>query len=269
MLLFSRTTIALPFAIQQHGSSHHRHGVVLAAVEGIKSKRMISRIQFSSSSSSSSSSSLLVEQHHNVLSITLNRPKALNTLTLETCNSMIDLLRDINRLHPPQRSSGGPAVTHRLVRSSDAPMSYVEKEGSHVGLFILKGSGSKAFCAGGDVKSIWQELYGPSSSASAGAVGSWQDRARLATRGTLATDFFLQEYQMNYMLSRSVVPQLSLWDGIVMGGGVGISIYGDFRVATEKTVFAMPETAIGLIPDIGGGWWLPRLPNGIGLYLGE
>lgn len=248
--------MALPFAIQQHGSSYHRHGIVLAAVEGIKSKRMISRIQFSSSSSSSSSSSLLVEQHHNVLSITLNRPKALNTLTLETCNSMIDLLWDINRLHPPQRNSGGS-------------MSYVGKEGSHVGLFILKGSGSKAFCAGGDVKSIWQELYGPSSSASAGAVGSWQDRARLATRGTLATDFFLQEYQMNYMLSRSVVPQLSLWDGIVMGGGVGISIYGDFRVATEKTVFAMPETAIGLIPDIGGGWWLPRLPNGIGLYLGE
>jgi len=242
----NRTTTALPFTIQQRGS-YHRHGIVIAAAEAIRS-RMISRPQSSSNAASSTSlsSSLSVEQHRNVLSITLNRPKALNTLTLETCNSMIDLLRDINR---------GPAVT-RLVSSEE----------SHVGLFILKGSGSKAFCAGGDVKSIWQELYGPSA---ATAVGSWQDRARLATRGTLATDFFLKEYQMNYMLSRSAVPQLSLWDGIVMGGGVGISIYGDFRVATEKTVFAMPETAIGLIPDIGGGWWLPRLANGVGLYLGQ
>ena len=254
MMLLShlnRTTTTLPLTIQQR-DSYHRHGIVIAAAEVIRS-RMISRPQSSSNaaSSTSSSSSVSVEQHRNVLFITLDRPKALNTLTLETCNSMIDLLRDINR---------GPAVT-RLV-SSDA----VGKEGSHVGLFILKGSGSKAFCAGGDVKSIWQELYGPSA---ATAVGSWQDRARLATRGTLATDFFLKEYQMNYMLSRSAVPQLSLWDGIVMGGGVGISIYGDFRVATEKTVFAMPETAIGLIPDIGGGWWLPRLANGVGLYLGE
>jgi len=178
---------------------------------------------------------------------------------------MIELLWDINQHHPQSNF----AATHLI--SSYMSKRQVRKEGYHVGLFILKGSGNKAFCAGGDVKSIWQEMYGPATSASTTSLSeasAWQDRARLAARGTLATDFFLREYQMNYYLSRSAVPQISLWDGIVMGGGVGISIYGDFRIATEKTVFAMPETAIGLIPDIGGSWWLPRLDNGVGLYLG-
>ncbi|HXV73443.1 MAG TPA: enoyl-CoA hydratase/isomerase family protein, partial [Sphingomonadales bacterium] len=62
-------------------------------------------------------------------------------------------------------------------------------------------------------------------------------------------------------------PYISFWDGIVMGGGVGISIHGSHRVATEKTLFAMPETGIGMIPDVGGGWFLPRLPGNLGMYL--
>jgi enoyl-CoA hydratase/carnithine racemase len=82
------------------------------------------------------------------------------------------------------------------------------------------------------------------------------------------TDFFRDEYIMNYMLAESLAPQVSIWDGFVMGGGVGISIFGEFRVATEKAVFAMPETAIGLFPDVGGSSWLPHLKDGVGAYVG-
>ena len=63
--------------------------------------------------------------------------------------------------------------------------------------------------------------------------------------GDLSADFFREEYEMNFMLGTSVIPQISFWNGIVMGGGVGVSALGDFRIATEKTLFAMPETAIG------------------------
>jgi enoyl-CoA hydratase/carnithine racemase len=84
----------------------------------------------------------------------------------------------------------------------------------------------------------------------------------------MSTDFFKEEYEMNYMLGTSPIPQVSIWNGIVMGGGVGISVLGDFRVATEKTMFAMPETAIGLFPDVGSSAWLPHLHPGVGEYIG-
>ena len=67
------------------------------------------------------------------------------------------------------------------------------------------------------------------------------------------------EYKMNHLLGNSLVPQISIWDGIVMGGGVGISVLGEFRVATEKCVFAMPETAIGLFPDVGSSAWISHI----------
>jgi hypothetical protein len=107
--------------------------------------------------------------------------------------------------------------------------------------------------------------------------------------GLLHTDFFRREYTMNFLLGTSAAPQVSIWDGIVMGGGVGISVLGDFRVATEKSLFAMPETgcflvsvisvchcilfcfltAIGLFPDVGSSAWLPHLANGYGAAIGE
>jgi enoyl-CoA hydratase/carnithine racemase len=93
------------------------------------------------------------------------------------------------------------------------------------------------FCAGGDVKSIY---LNPTS---------------------LASTFFQEEYQLNYKIATQPkhIPQVSIWDGIVMGGGVGLSIHGTYRVATENTIFAMPECNIGLYPDVGGSWWIPRL----------
>lgn len=86
-------------------------------------------------------------------------------------------------------------------------------------------------------------------------------------RGEPSADFFREEYEMNYLLANSPIPQISFWDGIVMGGGVGVSIFGKVRIATEKTLFAMPETAIGLFPDVGSSAWLPQLPDGIGPYI--
>mmetsp|Transcript_39229 Transcript_39229/g.122752 ORF Transcript_39229/g.122752 Transcript_39229/m.122752 type:complete len:310 (-) Transcript_39229:127-1056(-) len=85
-----------------------------------------------------------------------------------------------------------------------------------------------------------------------------------------AETFFRMEYKMNRRVGTNATPQVSLWNGIVMGGGVGASVHGAARVATDTTMFAMPETAIGLFPDVGGSRWLPRLPQGpaVGLFLG-
>jgi enoyl-CoA hydratase/carnithine racemase len=113
---------------------------------------------------------------------------------------------------------------------------------SEIAAFLMKGSGGKAFCAGGDVKSIWQSLY-----------------TQEGTKTSTDRDFFRTEYKMNYLLHKSLKPQISLWDGVVMGGGVGISVLGEFRICTEKTVFSMPETAIGLFPDVGSSAWLPHI----------
>ncbi|XP_069589896.1 3-hydroxyisobutyryl-CoA hydrolase, mitochondrial isoform X2 [Ranitomeya imitator] len=113
-------------------------------------------------------------------------------------------------------------------------------------LVIMKGAGGKAFCAGGDIVAITE----------AGKTG-----------GSLAQDFFKEEYILNNAIGTCKKPYVALIDGITMGGGVGLSVHGHFRVASEKTLFAMPETAIGLFPDVGGGYFLPRLPGKIGLYI--
>eukprot|EP00428_Durinskia_dybowskii_P082988 CAMPEP_0170419526 /NCGR_PEP_ID=MMETSP0117_2-20130122/34846_1 /TAXON_ID=400756 /ORGANISM="Durinskia baltica, Strain CSIRO CS-38" /LENGTH=394 /DNA_ID=CAMNT_0010677883 /DNA_START=84 /DNA_END=1268 /DNA_ORIENTATION=- len=173
---------------------------------------------------------LLAEQSKGgLMHITLNRPKALNALTLDMVRSMNNLL-----------------------------VNQINKEDSKVGAFLMKGAGGKAFCAGGDVKTIWQELKDLPAGTEIGA----------GQAGVMHSDFFRDEYIMNYMLAESTAPQVAIWDGFVMGGGVGVSIFGEFRVATEKTVFAMPETAIGLFPDVGGSSWLPHLKDGIGAYVG-
>ncbi|CAM9465045.1 unnamed protein product [Ectocarpus sp. 6 AP-2014] len=120
-------------------------------------------------------------------------------------------------------------------------------------LLVLRGSGGKAFCAGGDVKAVAQS-----------------ERRGLGVSGTLRRDFFREEYVLDYRLAEIAKEQalLSVWDGVVMGGGVGISVHGTFRVATETSLFAMPETVIGLFPDVGTAHVLSRLPGGLGQYLG-
>ncbi len=111
---------------------------------------------------------------------------------------------------------------------------------------VIEGAGDRAFCAGGDV-------------------------ALLARRGRedkeLFEGFFHDEYRMNQAIARLVTPYVAILDGVTMGGGVGLSIHGPFRIATERTLFAMPETGIGLIPDVGGTHALARLPGELGTWL--
>ena len=109
---------------------------------------------------------------------------------------------------------------------------------------LLIGEG-KALCAGGDIKSLYLS----------------------SKESNLKKLFLKKEYALNYTISQFTKPYLSIWNGVVMGGGIGISIYGNARLATEKVRFAMPETAIGFFPDIGGSYFLSRLSKGMGLYI--
>ncbi len=104
----------------------------------------------------------------------------------------------------------------------------------------------RGFCAGGDIRML----------ADSGAGD-----------GAAARAFFAAEYRMNHRLFTYAKPTIAFMDGITMGGGVGIALPCRYRVATENTKFAMPETAIGLFPDVGGGWYLSRLPGRMGQYL--
>uniref|UniRef100_A0A8C4QCR1 3-hydroxyisobutyryl-CoA hydrolase n=1 Tax=Eptatretus burgeri TaxID=7764 RepID=A0A8C4QCR1_EPTBU len=118
----------------------------------------------------------------------------------------------------------------------------------NVSLIVVKGVGEKAFCAGGDIRAVVE-------------AGKQKHR--------LAQDFFRRFSNLlaNVFAATCKIPYIALIDGITMGGGVGLSVHGSFRVATERTLFAMPETAIGLFPDVGGGYFLPRLQGKLGLYL--
>ena len=110
---------------------------------------------------------------------------------------------------------------------------------------VIRGEGEKALCAGGDIRSIYD--------------------AKMAGETGLA-DFFHDEYLLNAQIKTYPKPYISLIDGIVMGGGVGVSVHGSHRVGTENTMFAMPETGIGFFPDVGGTWFLPRMPKETGTY---
>ncbi len=111
---------------------------------------------------------------------------------------------------------------------------------------IIDHSEGRGFCAGGDIRML----------AESGAKD-----------GAEARQFFHTEYRLNHLLFTYAKPVVAFMDGITMGGGVGISQPAKYRVATEHTRFAMPETGIGLFPDVGGGWYLPRLEGRVGAYL--
>jgi enoyl-CoA hydratase len=147
--------------------------------------------------------------------ITLNRPKALNALTLNMVDAMDVQLRSWRN---------DPAVE----------------------LVIVKGAGERAFCAGGDIRALYDS----------GKAGT-----------PYVIDFYAREYRLNTLIKRYPKPYIALVNGIVMGGGVGVSVHGRVRVCGEGTMFAMPETGIGLFPDVGGTFFLPRCPGEVGMYL--
>lgn len=120
---------------------------------------------------------------------------------------------------------------------------------SDVTSVVVSGTGDKSFCSGGDVKSVYL----------AGIQGQTGD-------GTLTADFFRAEYTLNHFIANYPKPYIAFMDGITMGGGVGIAIRGSHRIATDRTIFAMPETGIGFFPDVGGSYFMSRAGN-LGLLL--
>jgi enoyl-CoA hydratase len=153
--------------------------------------------------------------------VELTRPKALNALTLEM----------IEAYHP------------QLDAWADEP---------DVRAVLIRGAGEKAFCAGGDVRAVWDD-------GKAAQTGE--------SDGELTRRFFAAEYSLNRAIHSFPKPYVAWIDGITMGGGLGLSVHGSHRVAGDRTLAAMPETAIGFFPDVGTTWLLPRLPGATGTYL--
>ncbi len=120
------------------------------------------------------------------------------------------------------------------------------RDDNQVRSILIDHAGERGFCAGGDIRMI----------AESGAGDAVEAKA-----------FFLVEYRLNDLMVRYPKPIVAVMDGIVMGGGVGISDPAPFRIVTERTLYAMPETGIGLFPDVGGGWFLPRMPGETGIWL--
>ena len=158
--------------------------------------------------------------------ITLNRPKALNALSLPMVRELLRILRDWR---------DDPAVLVVAIRGTNK----VGRPGTPESLF-------GGFCAGGDIRFFHQ--------------------AALSGDPALE-DFFTEEYTLNHLIQTYPKPYIAFMDGVVMGGGMGISQGARVRIVTERTKMAMPETNIGLFPDVGGGYFLSRCPGHVGEYL--
>ena len=159
---------------------------------------------------------LIVRREGSVGVIRLNRPKAINAMTLEMSLG-IDAALD--------RFESDPAIA----------------------VVLLEGAGERGLCAGGDIRGLY-------------------DSSRAG--GDLGKIFWRQEYIMNARIAKFPKPYIAFMDGLVMGGGVGLSAHARHRVATEKTKLAMPEVGLGFFPDVGGTWLLSRSPGEIGTYFG-
>jgi enoyl-CoA hydratase len=158
----------------------------------------------------------LVERQGALGRIRLNRPKALNSLTLQ------------------------------MVRDIEAALEDFEQDRA-IAAVLVTGEGERGLCAGGDIRAIYD----------GGKAGSNEP-----------TTFWREEYTLNARIGHYTKPYVVVMDGIVMGGGVGISVYGSHRIVTERTRFAMPETGIGFFPDVGASWFLTRQANELGTYVG-
>jgi enoyl-CoA hydratase len=148
--------------------------------------------------------------------IRLNRPKAINAVTLE-------MFRDIDKAL--DEFEADPAV----------------------GLILLEGAGERGLCAGGDIRALYENSK---------------------VKGDLGKILWREEYILNARIAELPKPYVAIMDGIVMGGGVGLSAHGRHRVVTDKTKLAMPEVGLGFFPDVGGTWLLSRSPGEIGTYFG-
>ncbi len=162
---------------------------------------------------------------------------------------MSDVLSQVSRISARlslNRSEAIHALTLDMVRAmTDALLAW--REDPAVQAVIIDHAEGRGFCAGGDI--------------------AFLRNSALNDGGTSGRQFFHDEYQLNHLLFTYPKPVVAFMDGITMGGGVGISQPARFRVATENTRLAMPETGIGLFPDVGGGWYLSRLPGRIGAFL--
>jgi enoyl-CoA hydratase/carnithine racemase len=158
---------------------------------------------------------VLSESRNHVALITLNRPEALNALSLDMIAELRSLLRGY---------AADPQIHAVLIR----------------------GAGDKAFCAGGDIRALYQSFK---------------------NSGSLHREFFLREYPLDYLLYAYPKPYAVLMDGITMGGGMGIAQGSSLRIVGERTRIAMPEVAIGFFPDVGASYFLSRLPGALGVYL--
>ena len=138
------------------------------------------------------------------------------------------------------------ALTLNMVRLIAGALDEFEAD-DEVERVVVTGAGGRAFCAGGDIRWLYER-------------GREGDHAAQLT-------FWREEYILNHRIKRFPKPYVALMDGIVMGGGVGVSLHGSHRVASERCVFAMPEVGIGFFPDVGATYVLPRLPHRIGIYL--
>src|SRR5438309_5590403 len=162
---------------------------------------------------------ILFGREGDVATVTLNRPQALNAFTLA------------------------------MYRRFD-PMLRAWADDPDIRAVLIRGAGERAFCAGGDVRAIYEAGRGLSG-----------DRA-------LTSTFFREEYELIRRIHRYPKPYVAIIDGITMGGGAGVSVNGAYRVATERTMLAMPDTGIGLFPDVGATRFLNRAPGHVGRYLG-
>jgi enoyl-CoA hydratase len=152
--------------------------------------------------------------------ITLNRPQALNAITLDMAIAMTALLREW-------------------------------QADDKVGAVLLDGAGDRGFCAGGDIRA----LYDAANSKPARPVDA------------LPARFWAIEYTLNVLIARCAKPIVAVMDGLVMGGGVGLSAHAAHRVVTERSAVAMPEVGIGFFPDVGASFLLARAPGDLGTYL--